>query len=98
MTTCSISTDGREVWPTILRTTECRRRPYGSCVSGTSWPVGPTLVRGAPSTSTNQEDGDSWGYERGRQFAALHPEVRRLDADAAKLLQRAFRNRDILPG
>jgi hypothetical protein len=45
----------------------------------------------------HQELGDRWGYERGRQFAALHPEIRTLDAAAARLLETAFRNRDILP-
>ena len=46
----------------------------------------------------HQGNGDEWGYERGRQFAALHPEIRTLnDANAAKLLARAFRDNDILP-
>jgi hypothetical protein len=45
----------------------------------------------------HQENGDRWGYERGRQFAALYPEVRTLNADAVELLERAFCNRDILP-
>jgi hypothetical protein len=45
----------------------------------------------------HQAEGDSWGYERGRQFAALYPRVRALDANAAALLETAFRNGDILP-
>jgi hypothetical protein len=45
----------------------------------------------------HQKSGDRWGYERGRQFAALYPAVRRLDEEAVKLLDKALTSGDILP-
>jgi hypothetical protein len=45
----------------------------------------------------HQEPGHRWGYERGRQFAALHPEIRTLDAAAVRLLDTALGKGDILP-
>jgi hypothetical protein len=50
-----------------------------------------------PFAIDEHQSGDRWGYERGRQFAALYPNVRRLDEKAVRLLEKAFRNGDILP-
>jgi hypothetical protein len=43
-----------------------------------------------------QTRGDKWGYERGHQFAARFPSVRRLDAKAIALLAQAFEDCDII--
>jgi hypothetical protein len=44
----------------------------------------------------HQERGDKWAYERGWLFARLFPSVRRLDAEAVRLLRKAFADHDIL--